>query len=167
MLRRPQINFPPLSTIALAGFYFLLSNPAASQDYEVIGQSGNWRIMAQEDDFSGEQSCVVVYGDDFGIRVDVNDGKGEFYWSLPGQDGLRAYKFRFDDNAQSELQLASDIEKQLDIVMLSGRTFDRILQSNVLRIQAVTVLSSLKYLRVDLAGITTAFNGMRTQCPND
>jgi hypothetical protein len=135
--------------IATMGVVLLVSQTSAqAQLGEVESKVGDWTIFRSQDPMTDKPSCVAIFKAATDIQLTSN--------SLAiGANGIRGYKMRFDDLNAGEMQLPSDIEKQVGAVILEGGAFQRIMQSRRLRFQALTY-SGVENQDIDLSAAADA-----------
>ena len=121
---------------------------------------GGWQLRRNKDAMTDKTSCILSPVGKPHVQISV----GDLYISYRGRGGVSAFSYRMDDGPASQLQLPTEIDKQIGFVHISGDAFNSILRASRLRVQVLTVLSNL--LNEDLA-----LSGMRSymqeqqECP--
>ena len=142
------ILFSLLPSTLLAG---LSSEP-------IVFKSGNWSVHRSTDAMTDEITCTGVYKDNYGIQL--NDDT--LYIQVRG--GVRGVKLRFGEQPPEELRLPNDMEKKIGVIMIQDNDFTKLLASNRLRAEAITVLDSVNDYDIDLTGITDALKNIHSGC---
>ncbi|MGL5679648.1 MAG: hypothetical protein ACRDC2_08595 [Plesiomonas shigelloides] len=148
ILRASVISILSLSSLANAGL----------SDAPVVFKSGEWSVLRTTNQMTDEVSCTGVYKNEYGIQL-TGDA---LYISIRG--GLKGITLRFGDQPAESLRLATDIEKQVDAIMIQDNDFTKLMGSNRLRVQVLTVLGNLKNYDIDLSGISAAVENIRSGC---
>lgn len=125
----------------------------------IVAKSGNWTVKQIADAMTDKKSCVALYKS----RLDIQVSEDDFYFSLKGKGGVSMITYRVDDE-RPESRLATDVEKRVDAADISGGDFRHLLGAKRLRIQILTVLSSLVEEDLDLSGIAQAHSAV-VACP--
>lgn len=125
----------------------------------VVFKSGGWSIHRSIDTMTDETTCTGVYKNDYSIQLNAN----ALYIQVRG--GVKGYRLRFGEQPSEELQLPKEMEEQMGVIMIQDDDFTKLLASNRLRVQVMTVLDSIRNYDIDLAGITDATKNIRAGCP--
>lgn len=123
------------------------------QEYNLPLSVGNWRIELSEDPMTDRRFCTGFYKN----RRDVQLNDDAFYISFSGRGGIAAVTLRFDDEPARRLRLATDVEKRISALNVTGSEFKRLIGASRLRAQVVTVLDRVILEDLDLSGIQTAY----------
>lgn len=137
-----------------------LANAALDAE-PVVFKSGEWSVHRSTDSMTDEISCTGIYKEEYGIQL-TDDA---LYISVRG--GLKGITLRFGDQPVDSLRLPRKMEEQIDVIMIENNDFTRLLGSNRLRAQAMTVLGSIRNYDIDLKGISAAVKNIRSGCPGD
>lgn len=106
-------------------------------------------------------SCVALYKDKFNVQITEH----EMYISEAGHGGVQAIVVRLDNNAPKNMQLASDTEKEIGAIGITGTEFDELLASQRLRYRIVQLAGGTDDGDVDLKGLAAAHSViMGTKC---
>lgn len=125
---------------------------------ETVFLAGDWSVRRDIDPMTDEPSCTALYQDRFDVQLTSN----AFFVSLRGRGGVRGYQLRFNDEPSKALQLATDNEGQISVVMIKGRNFSKLIGSQRIRIQIITVLSSMINEDFNLEGINEVIGFLRS-----
>jgi SPOR domain len=106
---------------------------------------GGWQLRRVKDTMTDKKECILSPVGKPHIQITV----GDLYISYRGRGGVQGFSYRLDDGPVSKMQLATDIERQIGAVHISGDAFNHILRASRLRVETFTVLSTL--LNEDLA----------------
>jgi hypothetical protein len=127
----------------------------------VVFKSGNWKVLRVTDNMTDQKSCVGIYKDDYGIQL----SPGTLYIRVQG--GPQGYRFRFDEDQPEGLRLATDIQRKIDTVEVSGTDYNRLIKSHRLRYSVSTILGHEVEGDLDLTGIEAAAENVANNCPGD
>jgi hypothetical protein len=111
-----------------------------------VGQQGGWTIYRSQDAMTDQISCVATYKKDLSVQLST-DNLG---FNLNGKGGVSGYTYRLDDTPATEMLLPSKIEGQAGVVILGKEKFSQVMQAKRLRMQVLTVLSSMVNYDIDL-----------------
>lgn len=126
-----------------------------------IASVGEWSVYRSIDAMTDEVSCVAALGS----RSQVQLTPDSFAVSYSGRGGLRGYKIRLDDAPAWNLELPTDTERRIGAFVLEGRKFDQIINSRRIRVQALTVLSTVVDDDIDMSRSAELLGILRgTQC---
>jgi hypothetical protein len=124
----------------------------------IVSHTGNWFVRQDTDAMTDKKKCVALYKNEWTIQGSVHN----LYISLRGRGGVKAYTLRFDDAPAEQMQLPSNMEKEMNVVILEP-SFDRIYNGSRLRAEIVTVLGSVLVEDIDLKGFKEAVDYMAGQ----
>jgi hypothetical protein len=125
----------------------VFSSPAHADIGTKISTVGDWAIYRQLDPMTDAPSCVGTYKNDISIQLTSDS----FAFSLAGRGGVSGYQLRWDDAAASGMKLPTDTEKEVSAFILSDERFSPVLSSKRLRVQVLTVLSTIVNFDVNLS----------------
>lgn len=128
---------------------------------KVIASDGVWELRQSKDNFTDKITCLIAATNNDNVEV----SPGNFYLSLRGRGGLKAYKYRLDDSPPTELALPTELEQRTSILIFKGQVFSRILKANRLRVQTLTMLSGSQNDDIDLTGLAGLYSQMSKACP--
>lgn len=123
------------------------------------GTTGDWTIYLDKDAMTDAITCVGIYKG----RPEVQITTTSLAFSLRGRGGVSSYRYRLDDNPPSDLQIATDIQKETDGVVFEGDVFNQINQAHRFRIQFLTILGSQVTEDIDLKTLAPAIAFMQKQ----
>lgn len=125
--------------------------PAAAGLAPVGKPIGKWAIFGEADPMTDEMRCVAYYGGEKFVQVT----KTSFAVGYGGRGGLKGYTLRFDNDPPLSMELPSRIEQRVSAFLIedSDPRYARLLSAKRVRIQALTVLSSVENDDVDLTDI--------------
>ncbi len=126
----------------------------------VVFKSGNWSVHRDKDAMTDEISCTGIYKDDYAIQL-VDDA---LYIKVRG--GVKTVKLRYGEQSPEGMRLADDMEKKIGVIVIDDAEFTKLLASNRLRAQVLTVLDSVNNYDISLAGVTEAVKNIRSGCPD-
>ena len=129
-------------------------------EMRVVASDGKWELRVGKDKFSDEKNCVIIVKNSHRIQVSL----GRLFVIYRDRGGIQSYKIRLDDDAPSDLKLASAIERKTGYAQFAGGVFNRILMANRLRIQALTIRSGVVVDDVDLSGMAVLYKRMQSLC---
>ncbi|MEP7350929.1 MAG: hypothetical protein ABI668_13405 [Sphingorhabdus sp.] len=132
----------------LAAFAAVLTSPAYAEKSPLGSPIGKWVIYGESDPMTDKMSCIAYYGGEKFVQV-TDDS---FAIGYGGRGGLEGYTLRFDNDAALEMTLPSRSEKSVSAFIISDTDprYARLVTATRLRVQAITVLSSLANDDVDL-----------------
>lgn len=119
---------------------------------EEVFREGEWRVYRSVDSFTDAVSCTGTFGDNLNIQL----APDALYVSLRGRGSVSSVTLRYGDEAPEPLRLASDIEKDIDTVIIQGEEFARVINADRLRVQVLTILSTLVFEDIGLDGFLSA-----------
>jgi len=138
------------STIAIAG---------SLKDAPVAFQSGNWKILRTLDQMTDKVDCTGIYKDDYGTQL-TDDSL-----FLPVKGGIQGVTLRFGELPAEPLRLASDMEKKVGFVVITGSDFSKLLANGKLRFQISTLVNGINSGELDLTGVNEALASIKSGCP--
>jgi hypothetical protein len=94
----------------------------------------------------------------------VQMSNDDLYVSYRGRGGVQGFKYRFDEGPPSEMQIPSDIEKQIGAIKISGAAFQQLLRSSRLRIETLTLISGIANEDINLTGARPLYTRMLREC---
>lgn len=150
-----------LAAILFVNLVFLIDAAEAQGLGEVVARQGSWELRRSKDSFSDKSSCVITVTGKPYIQV----SPGSIFFSYRGRGGVEGYQYRIDDAPASSMQLPTNIEKQIAAIELKGAVFERILKSNRLRVQTLTLVAGIQNDDVSLVGLEPLYRRMRGLCP--
>jgi hypothetical protein len=115
-----------------------------------VYKDSNWTTVKSVNSMTDAVSCAVSYNKD--ERVQATPDK--LYIVRKGLGGVSGYRYRIDDEPASELSLASEIEKNLSVIIIPMST--HIEKATRIRVEGLSVLSTLISLDIDVTGLDTA-----------
>jgi hypothetical protein len=128
---------------------------------ETVARDGEWELRQSKDNFTDKKSCVLISFK----RPHIQITNTTLYISYRGRGGIQAYEVRVDDDPPSKMQLASDIEKQIQALGFQGAEFEEVLKSKRLRVKGVG-FSSFVTDDIDIVAAKRLLTRMRTLCPD-
>lgn len=119
-----------------------------------------WAVDETVDGMTDKKSCTALYNGAWTVQASIN----KFFISMRGRGGVKGYRLRFDDDQALEMRLATEAERKLSAVILSGGDFDRVYNGKRLRVSVFTVLSDVIVEDVDLTGLRDSLDYMQANC---
>ena len=129
------------------------------KDAQTAFKSGNWKVLRSIDSMKDTVECTGVYKDNYGVQL-TND---TLYVSVRG--GLESVTLRFGDKPARSMRLAEKAEKDLRSIIISGTDFTELIESDRLRIQALTLVGNITNEDFDLSTIKDVLDSIRGGCP--
>lgn len=152
-----------INTILQAGTLGLLIFSSIANaglaDAPIVFKSGEWSVHKNTDVMTDKVSCTGIYKSEYGIQLTED----KLFISVRG--GLKGITLRFGNQPAEGLRLASEMEKQVDAIMIQNNDFTKALGSSRLRAQVLTVLGNMRNYDIDLNGISAAVKNIRSGCP--
>ena len=130
-----------------------ISHSAVANDFadaKEIGRFGNWKVVRKVDPFDDRVSCVGLYGSDYTYQLSHD---ALYVASKLYETGIQ---MKFDSKPTEQMRISTDMEDKIDAIIIEGSDFDKVLASNLLRIQIYSSMYGKKNIRVDLAGTQKA-----------
>lgn len=127
----------------------------------VVFTSGSWSVVRTIDAMSDKTDCTGIYKGDRSIQLTDDT----LFISVAG--GLEGITVRYGEQPAERLRLATDIEKRIRAVSISGNGFQKLLGSERLRVQVSTMVRGIKTFDLDLSGLNAAVDNIRAGCPGD
>lgn len=127
--------------------FILFSTADAAGLGRVVTKIGDWSIYLTQDAMTDAPSCVATYKD----RTDIQLSDESFAISFRGRGGVSSFKYRLDDQPPSGVVLPTKVEKEIGAVYLGGQAFSQLAAAKRIRVQVLTVLSSLVDEDIDLS----------------
>lgn len=115
----------------------------------VIAKSGDWSVRRSTDAMTDKPECVALHKD----RSDLQVTTSEMYISEGGKGGVDAIIVRFDDQPAEGMRLATDSEKQISAIGITGQEFQELLAAKRLRYRILNLLGGMDDGDVDLSGL--------------
>lgn len=147
-----------LLTVAL-----LILAPASHAQSLKNGQtafrSGNWTVIRSTDTMTDKVSCTGMYKANNGIQLGAN----AMYVTTRG--GIQGITLRFGDSPARPMRLPQKMEKDVNAVIIDGNEFLEAVQSNRLRLEVLTLVRGVSTEDLDITGVQSAFDSIRSGCP--
>ena len=124
-----------------------------------VFQSGKWAVLRDIDNMTDKVVCTGILGADKNKQLTDN----KFYLRIGG--GINNVTLRFDDAPAEPFRLATDLEKNMGVVVLNGSEFEKTKSSTRLRAIVGTLVSGLKEFDLDVSGINEALENIHQGCP--
>ncbi|MCL7715134.1 hypothetical protein [Stenotrophomonas mori] len=129
------------------------------KDADIALIVGNWKVLRSIDPMDDSVRCTAVHNNDYSTQLSYDT------LFLGIQGGVRGVTLRFDDNPPGRLRIATEIEKRIRSVVISGRDFSQLSNSNRLRYQISTFMDGIITGDLDLDGFSAALDSIRRHCP--
>lgn len=151
------------SKLALAFAMAAISSTAIANlaTAPTVFSSGEWSVVRTVDTMSDKTSCTGIYKGDRSIQLT----REALYISVQG--GIESITLRFGEQAAERLRLPTDIEKKVRAVSISGNSFQKLLGSDRLRVQVLTLVRGIATFDLDLSGIDAAVENIQNGCPGE
>jgi len=117
-----------------------------------VFSAGRWTIDRSVNKMTDVPSCAGLYRGEWKIQL----GKDDLSVRMRGRGGVGTVTLRFDDAPPQEMRLATDMEKDLSLVVVDGNDFALALRSARLRIEIFTILNDIVQEDIDLKGAKQA-----------
>lgn len=144
----------------LAMLLFVGSAGAQSlKDATVAFSKGNWKVLRSVDPMTDKTSCTGIYDNDYSIQLTPDT----LYVSVSG--GIESVLLRYDDQPPARMRLATDMEKKIRSMIISGGLFGQLSSTRRLRYQASTLVSGIKTGEIDLTDFNAALSNIQQGCP--
>jgi hypothetical protein len=140
----------------LGGLFLVLPGFADAPKHKEVFRSGEWVVMESMNPMTDKASCVALHNGNW--KIQANPGK--FFISLRGRGGVEGYVLRFGDAPAEEVRLANDSEKKLSSIIIE-KEFDRLLASDRLRVQVLTILQNTVFEDIGLNGFKASVEHMK------
>lgn len=127
----------------------------------VVFRSAKWEVRRSIDTMTDKVSCTGIYDSDYGVQLSDDT------LFIRIQGGVSGVTLRFGDQPADKLRLPTQIEKKMSTVVIDGSQFNRLLGSNRLRLQAITVLDRVVEKDLDLTGLLAAHQKILDGCPGE
>jgi hypothetical protein len=134
------------------GMVLLATAASASGFGTLLEKKGDWTIYRDKDAMTDKVSCVAIYKGDGQFQL----ADDSFAIDMRGRGGVESYQYRIDDQPPTDLQLATDIEQQVGVVLIKDPGLSSILAGKRLRIQVLTLLSSEPTFDINLSDVSAA-----------
>jgi hypothetical protein len=103
-------------------------------------------------------SCTGIYRDNYGVQLTPS----ALYIRTEG--GVESVTLRFGDKPARSLRLASDMEKKIRSIEVTGADFAELEGSERLRYQVSTLVRGIKTDEIDLTGLGAVLEHIRAGC---
>ena len=140
----------------------LVIAPAGAQslkDATVAFSKGNWKVLRSVDPMTDKTSCTGIYNGDYGIQLTPET----LFLSVTG--GIESVFLRYDEQPPQRMRLATDMEKKIRSMIISGNNFNQLSTTSRLRYQATTLVSGIKTGELDLTDFNAALASIQQGCP--
>ena len=137
-----------------------LSFAAGLKDAKPVFQSGNWTVLRSTDSMTDAPRCTGIYKNN--RRIQLKQKK--LFVGIHG--GIEGITLRFGDNPPKSTRLPEEIEKKMNVVIISGSDFSELTGSNRLRLEVLTLLQGIADEDLDLTGIQAAVENIGSGCPD-
>jgi hypothetical protein len=132
---------------------------AGLKDADVAFKSGNWKVLRSVDSMKDTVDCTGIFKENYGVQLTGDT----LFVSVKG--GLQSVTLRFADKPARSMRLPEDLEKKLGSIIISGSDFSELLESDRLRVQAMTLVRGIATEDFELVGIKDALESIRSGCP--
>ena len=133
------------------------SAPKADRNTTAVG---GWQLQRSKNAMTDKTDCILVPVGKPHVQITV----GDLYISYRGRGGVQGFRYRLDDEPVSQMQLPTEIDKQIGAVHISGDTFNRILQASRLRVEVLTLISGVQNEDLAVAGVRGLYTKMQREC---
>lgn len=120
---------------------------------------GNWSVFRSVDTMTDKVSCTGIYKSNYGVQLTPNT----LYVKILG--GIQSVTLRFGEDSAQPMRLPQKLEKDVNTVIIDGREFTQVLESNRIRLQVLTLVRGVATEDLDTTGIQTAIDHIRIGCP--
>lgn len=127
----------------------------------VAFKSGNWKVLRTINSMTDEVNCTGIYKENYNIQL----SKDALYVTVG--IGIKGVTLRFNDKPALPYRLADEKEKFARTIIISGGEFSELIESDRLRLEALTLMPSIVSEDLDLKGIKDALNSIGNGCPVD
>ena len=127
-----------LKSVFVLGLLLCAGSANASGLGEQLKSIGPWNILKKQDAMTDKISCIAIYGSN--TQVQLSDTSLAI--GLKGRGGVSSYQIRLDNQPAGEMQLPSDVEKDIGAAFIEDDNFSKLLQAKRVRFQALTALST-------------------------
>lgn len=124
-------------------------------------RTGKWVVLRDKDPMTDAVSCTGILAGEYAHQL----SERALYLGIRG--GLESVTLRFDDEPAKQMRLPTSTEKKSGNIILEGPEFDQAINSQRLRVQALTLVSGLKTLDLNLQGIAQAAKSIQEGCPGN
>ena len=130
-------------------------------DATVAMTRGDWKVLRTADMMTDKTTCTGIYNDDYGVQLTPD----RLFISIRG--GVQSVTLRFDDDPPERFRVATEMEKKIRSIIISGAEFSRLKNSQRLRYQSGTLVSGVQTGEIDLADFSAAYDSIMNNCPAD
>lgn len=137
--------------------------PASAQslkDAAVAFSKGNWKVLRSVDPMTDKTSCTGIYNGDYSIQLTPDT----LFVSISG--GIESVLLRYDDQPPARMRLATEMEKKIRSMIISGNSFSQLTTAGRLRYQAATMVSGIKTGEIELTDFNAVLANIQQGCPN-
>jgi hypothetical protein len=132
---------------------------AALADAPVVFKENDWRVVRSVDMMTDKVSCTGLLGEGFETQLTEDT----LYIKIKG--GVDSVTLRFGDKEARPMRLASQTEKNVRSVTLTGAEFQELIQSERLRVEVLTMLQQLVAKDINTKGVRQVVENIRAGCP--
>lgn len=151
-----------MRSIALFAVLFSMNCHAGNlAQMPVVFESGNWKVHRGSDSMTDKTTCTAVYKDNFGIQL----SPGDLFIHVTG--GMESIQLRFDDAPSNGMRQATEVEKKIGSIVISGSDFTQLMRTTRLRTSVLTMVSGVHEDDINLTGIGDAYNNIHEGCPGE
>lgn len=118
-----------------------------------IGTTGRWTAYVSKDVMTDAATCVALYDD----RANVQLTARSIAIGFRGRGGINSYRVRLGDAPPQSLFPASGTEKLLGAIVFEGKRRDAMIVAGRLRLEALTILSTVVTEDISLAEAPEVF----------
>ena len=149
--------------IALGLILALAASTSSAQslkDSQVAMTRGDWKVLRSVDQMTDKTSCTGIYKENYGIQLSSEN----LFIKIDG--GIQSATLRFDENPPSRLRLATELEKKLRALTISGSDFNQLRTARRLRYQSGTLVSGIQSGEIDLTDFAPVLDSIQQGCPS-
>lgn len=129
------------------------------ENFPVVFQSGNWQVRRSIDPMKDTVNCTGIFKGKNGVQLNTDS----LLVSIKG--GIQGVTLRFDDKPARSFRQAEKMEKDVSVVIMEGLDFKEAIESNRLRVEALTLVRGVQNEDLDLSGIKAALENINGGCP--
>lgn len=149
-----------IAAVVVTAITAVTANAQSLKDAAVVMRAGDWKVLRSADLMTDKANCTGIYKENYGVQL----APDTLFISVSG--GLQSVTLRFDDNPPSRLRLATDMEKKVRSIILSGSEFSQLRAAKRLRYQSGTLVSGVESGEIDLTDFAPALDNILQGCPS-
>lgn len=138
--------------VALTLVFASISSASAQGIGTALATIGGWTIYRSTDTMTDAPTCIATFGERRYVQLDTTS----FAIDYRGRGGISGYRIRLNEDPPWALRLPTRTESDIAAFVMEGSDYQQIIAATRVRVQTLTVLSSVVNDDIDMTGVQGA-----------